>query len=337
MNFLSDNTASICPPILEAILRANPGSAASYGEDEISSGLDEKFSRFFERDVRVFPVLTGTAANALALASVCPPHGSILAHKEAHLLVDECGAPEFFSGARVVPVSGAHGRIDPRALADEMRAAHPSVHALRPTVLSLTQSTELGTVYTASLIRDLATSAHREGLLVHVDGARFANALASSGSTPAGLSWACGVDVMSLGFTKLGAMLAEAVVFFDPALVADFERRRKRSGQLFSKMRYVSAQLIAMLENDLWLENARRMNALATRIGDSAEGLLAAPVEANSVFLRLDAAAAQQLQQRVACYPWGAQDSMLYRLVVSWNQPEEEVDRLCELLRQLPR
>lgn len=333
--FYSDNTASICPEILAALSAANQGQVKAYGDDPWTERLDEVLSALFGASVRVFPVTTGTAANALSLATLSPPYGAIFAHEEAHIVRDECGAPEFFSGgARVVLVPGKDGKVTPEALATALDANPPSVHTVQPAVLSLTQATELGTVYRPSEIAALAALAHRRGLKVHVDGARIANALAFLDCTPAELTWRAGVDVLSFGATKNGALAAEAVVFFQPTLVADFELRRKRAGHLISKSRYVSAQLLAYVETGVWRSNAARANALARRIGAAGGAQLMHPVEANEVFLRLGEPRKQALRaQGLEFYDWGAERSGEARFVASWDQSEASVEELCAALR----
>jgi len=337
--FKSDNTAPAAPEILQAIVDANQGFASAYGDDEWSSRLDRRFSALFEREVRVFPVATGTSANTLALATLVPPYGAILTHEEGHIVRDECGAPEFMTGgARLLLMQGAGAKVTPQAVEAALAAHPPSVHTVQPRALSLTQATELGTVYSPAELQALGTLAHERGLAVHMDGARFANAVASLGCSPAELTWRAGVDVLSFGATKNGALTAEAVVFFDLSRVADFEFRRKRAGHLLSKMRYVSAQLLAYLENDLWLRLASRANGLARRLGVAAGKSLLQPVQANEVFLKLSASAAASLRARgFEFYDWGAANSGEVRLVVSWNQPEEDVVALCTALEALPR
>ncbi len=337
VRFFSDNTASACPEILAALATANRGLARAYGDDEWTARLDEAFSSFFGTRVRAFAVATGTAANSLALATLSPPYGAIFAHAEAHIAVDECGAPGFFSGgAQLALLEGAHGRLQPDAVASAL-AAHPRhVHSVQPAALSVTQATELGTVYRMHELTSLSESAHRNGLKVHMDGARFANAVAFLDCHPGDLSWRAGVDVLSFGATKNGALAAEAVVFFDLSLVRDFELRRKRAGHLLSKSRYVSAQLLAYIETDLWRRNAQRTNTLAQRIGLAAGARLLHPVEANEVFVQLGAAGKDALRSSgFEFYDWGTQDCGEARFVVSWDQPEADVAALCEGLGRL--
>jgi threonine aldolase len=333
MRFLSDNTATACPEIMAALQAANRGPAPPYGEDEWTGRLDRVCSEFFGVEVRAFAVLTGTAANALALATLTPPYGAIFAHQQAHIAVDECGAPGFFTGgAQLALLPGEHGRLSPETLAEAL-SQPVDVHRLQPSALSLTQATELGTVYRPDEVARLAVLAHARGLRVHLDGARFANALVFLGCQPADLTWRAGVDVLSFGATKNGALAAEAVVFFDPALVRDFELRRKRAGQLLSKSRYIAAQLLAYLESGVWKRNAERTNALARRIGQAAGAALVHPVEANEVFLRLGVPRRRALREAgFEFYDSAAESAGEARLVVSWDQPAADVDALCEAL-----
>jgi threonine aldolase len=335
VRFCSDNTATACPEMLRAIESANHGLALPYGEDEWTARLDEALGTFFGAPVRVFAVTTGTAANALALATLSPPYGAIFAHEEAHIVTDECGAPGLFSGgAQLALLPGAHGRLSPETL-DAALAPYASrgVHSVQPAALSLTQATEFGTVYRAAELAQLCAVARRHGLRVHMDGARFANAVAFLGCQPGELTWRAGVDVLSFGATKNGALAAEAVVFFDHDLVRDFELRRKQAGHLLSKSRYVAAQLLAYLDAELWRRNATRTNALARRIGTAAGAALMHPVEANEVFVKLGTQRRAALRA-AGCefYDWGAPDTGGARFVVSWDQPEEDVEQLCAAL-----
>ncbi len=329
-DFTSDNTATASPRILASIAAANHGPARAYGDDEWTRRLDAAFAALFDHEVRVFPVATGTAANSLALATLVPPWGAMLAHEGAHVVRDECGAPEFMSGgARLLLLPGEHGKLAPATVAAALRDNPPTVHTVQPRALTLTQATECGTSYRPDELAALASLAHASGLAVHVDGARFANAVAFLGCHPADLTWRAGVDVLSFGATKNGALGAEAVVFFDTARVADFERRRKRAAHLLSKMRYVSAQLLASLEDGLWLQHAARANALARRLGAAAGPLLRHPVEANEVFLAAgDERIARLRAAGFAFHDWGPEGSGEARLVVGWDQPEEDVAAL---------
>ncbi len=337
MRFFSDNTATACPEMLAAIAEVNHGRARAYGDDEWTLKLDAAFSEHFGTAVRAFAVTTGTAANSLALATVSPPYGAIFAHHEAHIAVDECGAPGFFSGgAQLALLPGEHGRLDAATVGATLEAHPRHLHSVQPAALSLTQATELGTVYRAAEVAELAALAHRAGLKVHMDGARFANAVAFLGCHPGDLTWRAGVDVLSFGATKNGALTAEAVVFFDPTAVRDFELRRKRAGHLLSKSRYVAAQLLAYVETGLWKRNADRTNGLARRIGAAAGASLLHPVEANEVFVKLGGARREALRTAgFDFYDWGAEAAGEARLVVSWDQPEEEVEALCAALARL--
>ena len=335
--FKSDNTAPAAPEIMAALAAANSGFVRSYGDDPWTAQLDQRFGELFGTEVRVFPVATGTAANALALATLVPPYGAVLTHEEGHIVRDECGAPEFMTGgARLMLLRGAGAKLGPEAVQAAIDANPASVHTVQPRAVSLTQATELGTVYTPAELTAVCAAAHRNGLAVHLDGARFANAVASLGCTPADITWKAGVDVLSFGATKNGAMGAEAVVFFGAARIADFEFRRKRAAHLLSKMRYVSAQLLAYVEDGLWLRLAGRANALARRIGAAAGERLMHPVQANEIFAQLgDEGCAALRAAGFEFYDWGATGSGEARFVVSWNQPEEDVARLCEALRPL--
>lgn len=291
MHFASDNTSGVCPEILAAIAETATGYAPSYGADEHTTGLDARFSEVFEREVRVFPVISGTAANALALGGMTEPHGLMFCHVDAHVAVDEAGAPEFFSGgARLTTLEGRAGQIDPVVFERAIHRPGHGVHTSVPTVVSLTQATECGTTYPLDAVAHLADLAHGADMGVHMDGARFANAVVSLGCSAADATWRSGVDALSFGASKNGAMGAEAIVYFDPTAIGDIERRRKRAGHLVSKMRFVSAQLLAYVQDDLWLRNAGHANAMAAELsrGLAALGLdVVVPTEANEVFVAL--------------------------------------------------
>jgi threonine aldolase len=344
MNFKSDNTAPAAPEVLAALARANEGVAASYGDDQITERLTAKLSALFEKDVAVLAVATGTAANALALATLTPHYGAVFCHEGAHIHVDECGAPEFYSqGAKLVPLKGAHGKVTPdavkAALAHHLRGF---VHHAQPATISITQATELGTSYKPEEIEALGALAKTERLRLHVDGARFANAIAHLKCTPAEATWKAGVDALSFGFTKNGAMAAEAVVFFDPARAADIAYRRKRAGHLFSKMRYLSAQIDAMLDGNLWLELGARANAAATRLAEGLRAIsgvtLEHPVEANELFVRLPSVAAMKALETAGAkfYEWEPPtgDRPLIRLVCAYTTTEAEVDAFLVAARK---
>ncbi|RMF37665.1 MAG: low specificity L-threonine aldolase [Alphaproteobacteria bacterium] len=347
MEFGSDNTAPAAPEIMAALAAANAGHRPSYGEEAAMGRVAGRLRELFEApDAHVGLLATGTAANALALACLCPPWGTVMCHRAAHVAIDECGAPEFFTGgAKLTTLDGGDAKIAPDALAAAIAAlAVGDVHRAQPAVLSLTDVTERGAIYRPAEIAALAGMAHEAGMKVHLDGARFANALAALGCSPAELSWKAGVDALCLGGTKNGLMAAEAVILFDPELAWEFQLRRKRGGHLFSKHRFLSAQMEAYLEGDLWLRMAGHANAMAARLagGLAAKGYPPAhPVEANIVFTAFPADLLTQLQgQGLQTSVWpaepgtpaAARDDPLCRLVCSWATTEDEVDALIDAL-----
>jgi threonine aldolase len=334
--FKSDNTAAVSPEILTAIAAANHGVELAYGADRWTDALDSAFGDFFGTRVRVFAVASGTAANSLALATLCPPWGTVLTHAEAHIERDECGAPEFFTGgAKLSLVGGAGAKIAAGDLAARLAWFEPHVHNVQPRMLSITQATERGAIYTPTEISALSAIARERGMAVHMDGARFANALVAQDVTAAELTWKAGVDVLSFGVIKNGGMNAEAVVFFDPERVADFEFRRKRAGQLFCKSRYASVQLLEYLSAGLWKRNAVRANGLAARIAAAAPQLLSEPCATNQVFMKLGQERIAALSAEYGFYPWGPAGSGEARFVCSWDTPDEDVDALCAALAKL--
>jgi threonine aldolase len=337
MNFRSDNTAPVAAEVLAAIAAVNNGPARAYGEDQWSRKLDGAFGALFEREVRVFTVATGTAANAISLASAVSPWGSILCHREAHIECDECGAPEFYSGgAKLSLIEGAAAKISPDGVKEALGRAAPSIHSALPQALSISQATERGAVYRPAEIAALGDVARGAGLAFHMDGARFANAVAALGCKPAEIAWRGGVELLSFGATKNGALAAEAIVCFNPRYADEIERRRKRAGHLLSKNRYVAAQLLAYLENGLWLKLGARANAMARKLGEAAGASLSVPVETNQVFLKPGAEGLTKLRAAgVDFYDWGPEGSGEARLVVSWNQSEGEVEAMCALLKSL--
>ena len=273
-NFGSDNVGPISPAILAAMVAANEGAVPSYGGDPWTERLQSVVRTVFEApQAQVFAVATGTAANSLALSAMVPPYGGVYCDATAHIETDECGAPEFFTGgAKLLTLPSHDGRLSPAALRAHLEASRAiGVHKSKPTAISITQATEWGTIYSLEQVRAIGAAARDLGLSLHMDGARFANAMATLGCTPAAVTWQAGIDVLVLGATKNGAMAAEAIIFFRPELADEFARRRKRAGHLWSKARYLSAQLVAYLTDDLWLANARQANAMATRL---ANGLL---------------------------------------------------------------
>jgi threonine aldolase len=337
VRFFSDNTGTASPEILAALTEANHGLVSAYGNDPWTLRLDDCLSTYFGTSVRAFPVATGTAANSLSLATLTPSYGLIFAHEEAHIANDEAGAPGFFSGgAQLSLLQSPGGKLSRAVLTAALEADGVSVHTLQPKALALSQATELGTSYRPDELRELCKLAHDHGLKVQMDGARFANSVAFLDCHPGDVTWRAGVDVMTFGATKNGALAAEAVVFFDKALVGDFELRRKQSGHLLSKSRFVSAQLLAYVESGAWLRNARRTNELAQKIGRAADRLLMHPVEANEIFLALGTERKQTLRQAgFEFYDWGPASTGETRFVVSWDQRDEDVFALCAALEKL--
>jgi threonine aldolase len=337
MNFRSDNTAAVAPEILAALSAVNDKPAVAYGEDPWSRKLDEEFSALFERDVRVFTVATGTAANSIALATAAPPWGAVFCHSEAHIAVDECGAPEFYSGgAKLILIEGENAKLTAAGLRQRLARKHLDIHAVTPAAVSISQATERGVVYRPDEVAAIGAVARDAGLAFHMDGARFSNAIAALGCKPAEITWRGGIDLLSFGATKNGALAAEAIVCFDPARAEEIARRRKRGGHLLCKGRYPAAQFLAYLEGGLWLRLAGRANALAKRLGEAAGPYLSAPVETNQVFIKPGEAALAQLRARGAdFYDWGDVGSGEARLVVSWNQSEADIEAMRDLLAAL--
>jgi threonine aldolase len=334
MRFFSDNAAAACPEALASLAKANRLDTA-YDGDEWSQRLNSAFSALFERDVEAFWVSTGTAANSLALAALCPAHGSIVCHRDAHIQNDECGAPEFYTGgAKLLIGEGAGAKLTPATVEALLATIRPDVHQVQPAVLSITNASEYGCVYTPAETAALGDLAKKRGLRFHLDGARFANAVASLGCAPADLSWRAGVDALSFGFTKNGALAAEALILFDPALGAATHYRRKRAGHLLSKGRYLAAQILAMLEGDVWLRNARAANDSAARLAAAAGAdRLLFPVEANEVFVRVSAEEAAALRTLgFDFYDWGPGEA---RFVTSWDSDPVQVDALAAAIRSL--
>jgi threonine aldolase len=333
MRFFSDNAAPAHPKVLEAIAEANRLDTA-YDGDEWSRRLDGAFSDLFGTEVRAFWVTTGTAANCLALAALCPPYRAILCHRDAHIEVDEAGAPGFFTGgAKLILLDGDGAKIDPAAVREACDAIRNDVHQVQPAAISITNATEYGLVYRAGEVAALGDVAKERGLALHMDGARLANALVSTGESLADLTWRAGVDALSFGFVKNGGLNAEALILFRADLAGEIAVRRKRAGHLLSKGRYLAAQLLAMLDGDLWLENARASNAAARKIAEAAPGRLVYPIEANEIFLKVTADEAERLRTMgFDFYDWGPGQ---IRLVTSWDQQGTEVDTLAAAIAAL--
>ncbi len=330
--FFSDNAAPVHPAVLDAIVAANDTDTA-YDGDALSASLDDAFSALFETRVTALWVATGTAANSIALASLVRPWQAILCHRDAHIEVDECGAPALFSGgAKLVLLDGPGAKIDAAAIDVAMAGIRKDVHQVQPAAISITNATEYGLSWRADEVAAIGDAARRHGLALHMDGARFANAIAFTGASPADVTWRAGVDALSFGCVKNGGMNAEALLFFGDA-PAGVHELRKRSGHLQSKGRYLAAQLLAMLDDDLWLCNARSANAAATAIGDAAGSRLLHPVEANEIFLAITTTEAASLRAGgFDFYDWG---SGAARLVTSWHHDDADVGPLADAIRAL--
>ncbi len=346
MFFASDNTSPAPPQIMQALTDANEAYHPSYGADALTARATARIQNAFETpDAAVYFVGTGTAANALALACLCPPWGTVLCHEQAHIEVDECGAPEFFSGgAKLTLLPGDHGKIAPETMGTALAAAPiGDVHAVQPAALSLSNVTEAGTVYTPQETRAICDIAKAHSLRCHLDGSRLANALATQNCTPADLTWKAGIDAVSLGGTKNGLLGAEAVIIFDPELAWEFELRRKRGGHLFSKHRYLAAQMDAYLQNDLWMGLATQANAAAQRLTQGLRTLpdatLEHPVDANILFATLPRAFYQRASAAGAMFSAaqsldGPDDApVTARLVCSWCTTAEQIDQFLDILR----
>lgn len=341
MNFKSDNTTAISPEIMEAIQKANHGFQPSYGCDLYSLQLQERLSELFETPVSIYLTNTGTAANSLSLSALVAPYELIYCHEEAHIQTDECGAPEFFTGgAKLLPIPGKNGKIDSSLLQEHLGSADSRrPHGQRPGAISVTQSTECGTVYSVQELEEIGEIAMSHKVPLHMDGARFANAMAFLGCGPSHVTWRAGIDVLSFGGTKNGALAAEMVILFNPKYAEFFDYRHKRAGQLFSKTRFFATQFLALFENDLWLRNASHANQMALvlqKVFQNAGINCLYPVESNSLFPQIPSKVAQRLVAKgVAFYEWGGKDSGLYRFVTSCFTTPEEVKTLEEALGQV--
>lgn len=333
MRFFSDNAAAACPQVIDALAKANRLDTA-YDGDEWSQALDGAFSDLFGKPVRALWVTTGTAANCLGLAALCPPHGAILTHELSHIEQDEAGAPGFFThGAKLTLLAGEGAKVSPDAVEAACARVRDDVHQVQPAALSITNATEYGLSYRAHEVAALGEVAKRRNLGFHMDGARFANAVAFTGADPADLTWRAGVDVLSFGFVKNGGMNAEALIFFDPAQAEIVPRLRKRAGHLLSKGRYLAAQLLAMLDGHLWLANARAANAAAATLAGAAGDRLVYPVEANELFVRMTAAEATTIRAHgYDFYDWAPGE---VRLVTSWDQDMNAVTKLAAAISAL--
>jgi threonine aldolase len=341
-HFASDNTSGICPEAWDALAEANEGRQPSYGNDLWTSRAADLIRDLFQTDCDVFFVFNGTAANSLALASLCQSYHSVICHADAHVEKDECGAPEFFSnGTKILTVPGPQGKLTPVGV-ERAVLARTDIHFPKPRVLSLTQSTEWGTVYTADEIVALTTLAKQHGLAVHMDGARFANAAAAlrerSGLAPADFTWRAGIDVLCFGGTKNGMNTTEAVVFFNRELAREFDYRCKQAGQLASKMRFLSSQWVGLLQDGAWLRNSSHANAmaakLATALGELPQVKLIAEPEANAVFVELTPQIAEALRRR-GWYFYGFIGAHGYRFMCSWDTQDADLNALLADLRAI--
>jgi threonine aldolase len=335
--FASDNTAGICPEVLAALEEINHGEAVSYGDDEWTARVRELVRDVFETDCDTYLVSNGTAANALALAQLCQPFHSVVCHDHAHIQTDECGAPEFFTrGSKLLLVGGDAGKIDLNEV-NAVVAHQPEIHAHKPRVISVTQATEFGTVYGRDEIAAIADLARNREMFVHMDGARFANAIASLGCSPQEITWKIGVDVLCFGGTKNGASAAELVIFFEKGLSREFDYRLKQGGQLASKTRFLAAQWLGLLNKDVWLRNARHANMMASKLADRLSGEakidIVFPVAANALFVRMLEQVAQDLHSR-GWHFYKFIEPDVYRLMCSWATTDAEIDRLIvDMLR----
>ncbi len=333
MRFFSDNAASVHPAVLDALSACNSVDTA-YDGDALSKSLDGVLSDLFETQVTALWVATGTAANSLALASLCPPYGSVLCHADAHIQNDECGAPEFYThGAKLALIAGDGAKVTADALREKLASTPGGVHWAQPHALSITNATEYGRAYAPDEVAALGDIAKAHGLGFHMDGARFANALVTLGCSPADVTWRAGVDVLSFGFAKNGGLSTECLVYFDREKAKGVAERRKRAGHLLSKGRYMAAQIIALLKDDVWLSNARAANAGAQKLGAACGARLFQPVEANEVFARMTPEEAATLRtQGFDFYDWAEGE---VRFVVSWDQPTAEIDAFAKAIAAL--
>jgi threonine aldolase len=328
-DFASDNTATVCPTAWKALAEANVEAEVSYGDDKWTRRLVGRVREIFERECEVFLLFNGTAANALALAHLCRSYHAVLCHENAHSHTDECGAPEFFSGgAKLIPIRGANGKLEPAALEGAL-LRYGDVHSSKPRVVSVTQATELGTVYGREEIARICEFARSNALLVHMDGARFANAIAALGCSPKSITWEAGVDVLCFGGTKNGTAAGELVVFFNKDLAREFDYRAKQGGQLASKMRFLAAPWVGLLDGGAWLENARHSNACAQSLARKLTGVLGRepvfPCEASAVFVRLPGRVASDLEARGwRFYKFIEPD--VYRLMCAWSTTDQQID-----------
>ena len=338
VKFASDNVTGACPEVLDAIIKANDGDSTPYGNDQISTKLQDKFSEIFEKEVIVFPTASGTAANALALATMTPSFGNIYCHKFSHINTDECGAPEFYTGGgKLVTLQGVNGKITAEEL-DQAISGKGIIHHTQPSSVSITQVCETGEVYQLDEIKKISEVAHKHNLSIHMDGARFANALVSLNATPAEMTWKSGIDILSFGATKNGCIAAEAIIFFKKELVGDVAFLMKRAGHLLSKMRFISAQLDAYISNDVWLRNAKQANKMGKKLSDGLKDHsdinLAYPTQANEVFATFPRNKIDHLNSEGYQINEDEWDGKAVRLVAAWNTCDQDVEKFLEIIKK---
>lgn len=340
MNFSSDNVTGVSPEIMHALEKANNGTAPSYGSDEITARLERKLKDIFECELWAFPMATGTACNALALSAMTLPYGAILCHEEAHINTDECGATEMYTGgAKLIGLKGKNGKLTPEILEPHLLPRR-GVHSVEPAAISITQANEWGVIYSLSEIKEISASAKKAHLYLHMDGARLANALAVLNCTPAEMTWKAGVDIVCLGATKNGGMSADLLICFNKELSEGLARRRMRAGHLFSKMRFISAQLDAYFENDLWLKNARHANAMAKKLAECLvkipQAKILFPVDANELFVWLPPKIVAALREKgFHFYDWPGLEEGTFRLVTAFNTKEPDIDLFLQTVQAL--
>ena len=337
IKFASDNVAGACPEVLDAVIKANEGDSTPYGNDQISTELQDKFSEIFEKEVIVFPTASGTAANALALSTMTPSFGNIYCHKLSHINTDECGAPEFYTGGgKLVTLQGVKGKITANEL-DESITGAGIVHHTQPSSVSITQVCETGEVYQLDEIKKISDVTHKHNLNMHMDGARFANALVSLDCSPAEMTWKSGIDVLSFGATKNGCLAAEAIIFFKPELVGNLPFLMKRAGHLLSKMSFVSAQLDAYITNEVWLRNAKHANAMGKKLSqglDQHKNIeLAYPTDANEIFVKIPKDIIDQLNSEGYKINDDEWDGKAVRLVTAWNTNLSDIETFLNFIK----
>ena len=336
--FASDNVTPACPEVMEAINQANIGNIESYGHDKWSKVLDNKFSELFEKDVKVFTAVTGTAANSLALSSITPSYGNIYCHKISHINVDECGAPEFFTGgAKLITIDGDDGKFNSDELKKNIRGSGV-VHNTQPASVSITQSCETGVTYKLDEILKINQVAKENGMKIHMDGARFSNAIASLKKSPAEATWKLGIDVLTFGGTKNGCMDAEAIIFFNPSDVNNFQYLQKRSGQLLSKTRFLSSQLDAYITDELWLRNATHANDMARKLSEKLSKInsfeLTYPTESNEIFIKMPKNIQDHLNNEgYSAIPDDMFDGSV-RFVTAWNTNLNDIENLINTIKE---